>query len=709
MKRYKLENLDCANCAMKIETELKKRPDVEDVSINFPTSTLKIKTADIHAVKQHIRRIEPSVRLVSIDAGEQKGSPVRRGLLLGLFALIYAAGLVLDLYITSRAGKTISFIIFALTYISLGWKVLWKAFRNLLRGDFFDENFLMTVATVGAMLIHAFPEAAGVMLFYSIGLFLEDLALGRSRKSIRSLLAVRPDTARVITAEGELSVAPDDVRPGQLMEVRPGERIPLDGEITKGSTRIDTSALTGEAKPVRAEKGAVVYAGTINLEGLIHIRVTRPWANSSIARILDLVQNALSKKAKTEKFIRSFARIYTPVIVLIAVCIALVPPFLLAAGDFTDWLYRALVILVISCPCALVISIPLGYFAGIGKASSEGILIKGSNYIDALAGTDTFVFDKTGTLTKGNFEVSKINTKNSYSEQTLLAGAALAEYHSDHPIAAAIKKRYGRKTDPANITEHRQFSGMGVQITDSEGNTIAVGNDLLLHTLGVPHGDCGISETVAYVCINRVYAGHIIISDQVKEETGRALRRLRRNGVKKIAMLTGDSADVAADLSARLGIDEYHAGLLPEDKVSRFEQMKDSAPGSTLAFVGDGINDAAVLARADVGLAMGQSGSDAAIETADIVLMDGNLEKISEAVSLSRKTRRIILQNIIFALLVKAAFIGLGSTGLAGMWEAVFADAGVTVLAVLNALRIITKQKKPGRDADPPECRIVPE
>ncbi len=691
MTSYRLKNLDCADCALKIEKSLRQRSDVKEVHVYFAAATLRIDTDNIQQVKKHISEIEPQIVLLNSARETEKTDYKREVIILVLFSPLYAGGMVLHSLLPGFLSGIPAIAAFAVVYLGLGWRVLFKAFKNILKGRVFDESFLMATATIGAIIIRAFPEAAGVMLFYSIGLFFEDLAVNRSRRSVESLMAMKPDRAVVLDNGTERETGPENVSPGQIIIVRPGERIPLDGTVAEGEAAIDTSALTGESVPKKAAKGDEVKAGTINTDGLLQIKVKRPFIESSVSKILDLVQNALAKKAKTEKFITKFASVYTPLVVGAAVLIAVIPPFVLSAGPFSEWLYRALVALVVSCPCALVISIPLGYFAGIGKASSEGILIKGSNYIDIISKLDTLVFDKTGTLTKGNFEVTEINPRNGYTADQILGYAALAEKNSGHPVARAIIRKYSGNTDRQKIASFKNYSGMGIQAVTDKGRTITVGNDLLLHKLDIPHADCEINRTVAYVCIDNEYTGNIIINDEIRDEAGQTIRDLRRAGIRKMIMLTGDSKDVAADVSARLGLDEFHAELLPEDKEDILAKIKTENPESIIAFAGDGINDAPVLARADLGIAMGREGTDAAIETADMVLMTDNLSKIEKGISIGKRTRRIVLQNIVFALAVKIGFIALGTAGIAGMWEAVFADVGVTVLAVLNAMRIIRK------------------
>ncbi len=691
MEKYILKNLDCADCALKIENGLKKLDSVNFASINFATAQLQIDSANIKEAENLIKDLEPEVKLIdqfdhSHDHDEElnlKTELIRLGLLLTAFAggLIFIKNLELTPY---HIGE---WIVFLAVYLASGWKVLRSAGRNILKGRIFDENFLMAIATIGAMFIHALPEAAGVMIFYTLGEFFEDLALAKSRRSIKSLMEIRPDTA-LMEKDGEyVSVNPEDIETGSTILVKPGERVPLDGEVVSGESQVDTSALTGESVPRTIDKGSVILAGMVVLSGSLTVRTTKTFSNSSLSRILELVEDALQKKAKTEKFITTFARYYTPLIVFSALGIALLPPLLIPGALFSTWIYRALVILVISCPCALVISIPLGYFGGIGGASRKGILIKGSNYIDILAKVKTVVFDKTGTLTTGTFEVTEIHPRNGFSKNDLIKAAALAEAHSNHPVALSIKKAWGGTINELDVTSHEDIPGYGIK-AEIDGKIILVGNDRLLHRENIEHADCEIAATVAYIVIDNLYSGYIIISDRIKEDSAKALRELKKLGIQKTVMLTGDNEKTAKNVAAEIGIDEYYAELLPDDKVAKLTEIIAEGNGYT-AFVGDGINDAPVIALADAGIAMGELGSDAAIETADIVLMTDAPSKIAQAVKVSRKTRAIVIQNITIALVIKLLFVGLGVAGLAGMWEAVFADVGVALIAILNALRVL--------------------
>ncbi|NEO22670.1 heavy metal translocating P-type ATPase [Moorena sp. SIO4A5] len=574
-------------------------------------------------------------------------------------------------------------------YLLCGWGVLTTAGRNILRGRIFDENFLMTIATIGAIAIHELPEAVGVMLFYQLGELVQGSAVGRSRRSIRALLEVRPDTANLLV-NGEIkTVSPDQVAVGEMIRVRPGEKVPLDGEIIEGSSQLDTSALTGESVPRTVLTGDLVLAGMINQSGGLTIRVTKPFDESSIARILDLVENARSKKADTEKFITRFARYYTPVVVFLSLAVALLPPLLISGASASTWTYRALVLLVISCPCGLVISIPLGYFGGIGGAAKRGILIKGSTFLDALTQVKTVVFDKTGTLTKGNFRVTDIITHNGLSQEQLLELAAHVESGSNHPVAQSIRQAHGKPIDSSKVENYQEIAGHGI-LAQIDGKVVIAGNDRLLHREGISHHVCVADSTVAHLAVDGEYSGRILIADEVKEDAINAIQALHQQQIKTV-MLTGDSQTIANTIARRLGIDDFEAELLPEDKVNALEKILTAVNQTNhkTAFVGDGINDAPVIARADVGIAMGGLGSDAAIETADVVIMTDAPSKVADAIAIARRTLRIVWQNIIIALGVKVVFIALGAMGVATLWEAVFADMGVALLAILNASRVL--------------------
>ena len=581
----------------------------------------------------------------------------------------------------------VKLVLFLIPYAVIGWDVLWKAIRNIAHGQVFDENFLMAIATVGAFALGEYPEGVAVMLFYQVGELFQSYAVGRSRQSIAALMDIRPDYAN-IEQDGKLvQVDPEDVAVGDTIVIKAGEKIPLDGVVLEGSSAVDTAALTGESLPRDVDPGDDVVSGCINQSGLLKVRVTKVFGESTVAKILDLVENSSSKKARAENFITRFARYYTPVVVIGAVLLAVLPP-LLFGGDWSDWLQRALIFLVISCPCALVISVPLSFFGGIGGASKQGILVKGSNYLEALAKTETVVFDKTGTLTKGTFQVTAVHPDR-ISKGELLELAAMAESYSEHPISRSLREAYQKPVDASRVTDVEEISGHGVR-AKVDGHDVYAGNGKWMDRIGVSWRNCHRTGTVVHVAVDGEYAGHIVISDAVKPDAAAAIEALKREGVKKTVMLTGDVKAVGEAVAREIGIDEVHAELLPGDKVDQVERLlKNTSGKGKLAFVGDGINDAPVLSRADIGIAMGGLGSDAAIEAADIVLMDDKPSKLAVAVRISRKTLRIVRQNIVFALGIKLLFLALGAFGMANMWEAVFADVGVSVLAILNASRAL--------------------
>lgn len=588
------------------------------------------------------------------------------------------------------------FVLFLPAYFVIGWDVLWKAARNIAHGQVFDENFLMALATVGAFCTGFFgegeyPEAVFVMLFYQVGELFQGYAVGKSRKSIASLMDIRPDYANV-ERDGQLTqVDPEEVAVGDTITVKAGERVPLDGVVLEGQSMVNTSALTGESVPRQVQPGDDVISGCVNQSGLLRVRVTKPFGESTVQKILDLVENSSSKKAKAENFITKFARYYTPIVVFCALALALVPP--LFVGDWVGWVQKALIFLVVSCPCALVISVPLSFFGGIGGASRQGILVKGGNYLEVLANTEIVVFDKTGTLTKGVFNVTAIHPEE-YSESGLLEMAALAESYSDHPISRSLKEAWGKELDASRVGEVEELSGRGVR-AQVDGKTVCAGNDKLMEDIGVKWHPCHHVGTTVHVAVEGKYIGHIVISDEVKPDAKEAIAALKAQGVKKTVMLTGDAKAVGESVAKDLGLDEAYTQLLPGDKVDRVEALlSEKSPKGKLAFVGDGINDAPVLSRADIGIAMGALGSDAAIEAADIVLMDDKPSKIAKAMEISQRTLRIVQQNIVFALAVKLLVLALTPFGIANMWEAVFADVGVMVIAILNASRALQAGKK---------------
>ena len=613
-----------------------------------------------------------------------------------MVARIAASGVLLVAAVLIPYEGPWRFVLFLPAYFVIGWDVLWKAARNIAHGQVFDENFLMALATVGAFCTGFFgegeyPEAVFVMLFYQVGELFQGYAVGKSRKSIASLMDIRPDYANV-ERDGQLTqVDPEEVAVGDTITVKAGERVPLDGVVLEGSSLVNTSALTGESVPRQVQPGDDVISGCVNQSGLLRVRVTKPFGESTVQKILDLVENSSSKKAKAENFITKFARYYTPIVVFCALALALVPP--LFVGDWVGWVQKALIFLVVSCPCALVISVPLSFFGGIGGASRQGILVKGGNYLEVLANTEIVVFDKTGTLTKGVFNVTAIHPEE-YSESGLLEMAALAESYSDHPISRSLKEAWGQELDASRVGEVEELSGRGVR-AQVDGKTVCAGNDKLMEDIGVKWHPCHHVGTTVHVAVEGKYTGHIVISDEVKPDAKEAIAALKAQGVKKTVMLTGDAKAVGESVAKDLGLDEAYTQLLPGDKVDRVEALlSEKSPKGKLAFVGDGINDAPVLSRADIGIAMGALGSDAAIEAADIVLMDDKPSKIAKAMEISQRTLRIVRQNIVFALAVKLLVLALTPFGIANMWEAVFADVGVMVIAILNASRALQAGKK---------------
>ncbi|AMW30825.1 heavy metal translocating P-type ATPase [Arthrospira platensis] len=607
---------------------------------------------------------------------------------LAIITAIYILALIFNNWLKLAAWGWGEYLVLIPVYLLTGWEILVSAGKNIWRGQIFDETFLMSLATLCAIAINEVPEAVAVMLFYRIGEGFQEFSVQRSRRSIKSLLAVRPDTANLLI-NGEIkTISPQLVNVGSTIVVKAGEKIPLDGEIISGTSQIDTSPLTGESLPRAVKLGEIVLAGTINQTGLLTIKVTKPFNESSISKILELVESAQNRKAKTEKFITTFARYYTPVVVILAIAIALIPP-LLNLGSHQEWFFRALILLVISCPCGLVISIPLGYFGGVGGAARQGILVKGSTFLDDLAAVKTVIFDKTGTLTAGVFEVTEIVPYNNFTEAELIKIAAQIESLSNHPLAQAIRQYYGDSQSPTLIEDYQEIPGCGVK-GKLQNRTVIAGGDRLLHLEKIDHPLCDVGATVIHLAVDYRYAGYILISDKVRPDSVAAIEALKKQGVQKIVMLTGDNQTVADRLAKTLNIDEYYAELMPEDKVKQLEKLL-TPDNRKVAFVGDGINDAPAIARADVGIAMGGMGSDAAIETADVVVMTDSPSYVSRAIAIGRKTRRIVWQNIGLAMGIKGFFIILGIFGLATIWSAVFADVGVALLAILNATRISGK------------------
>ncbi|KWY30201.1 zinc ABC transporter ATPase [Enterococcus faecium] len=677
---------------MKIEKGVQKINGVKEATVNFTSGKLTIDAEEDHLAtieqetKKVVKELEPDVKVTEIDkekVSEHGNEKERNTLFRILFSL---AGIALLLLFDFN--EPIRLIGYLLIYLLIGYDVVKKAVMNIVKGKIFDENFLMSVATIGAMLIGEYPEAVAVMLFYQIGEYFQGLAVSHSRKSIRELMAIRPETAHVQTAEGLMTVNPEDVQIGQFVLVKPGERVPLDGTIIEGESLVDTSALTGESVPKSVYVGETVLSGFINKNKPFLVQVEKSYENSTISKLLELVENASSKKAPAENFITKFARYYTPVVVGLAVLLAVLPPLVVSGAAFSEWIYRALTFLVISCPCALVISVPLSFFGGIGGASKIGVLVKGSNYLELLAQTETVVFDKTGTLTKGDFSIQTIDTK--IDPKIFMQYVASAEQFSTHPIAQSVLEGYAGPLLPT--TNIQEFAGEGI-LAEVDGKQVLVGNHKLMERFEISFPSSQEIGTLLYLAIDQSYSGYLVIADTLKEDAVDALVQLKQAGVKNTVMLTGDSKKIADHIGKQVGVDKIYSELLPEDKVQRLEEILQRNNKKT-AFVGDGINDAPVLARADVGIAMGGLGSDAAIEAADVVIMNDQPSKIAEAIHLAKKTLKIVKQNIVFAIGIKILVLALGAFGFASMGDAVFADVGVTVLAVLNAMRSLHVKNK---------------
>lgn len=739
--RLVLNGLDCANCANKIETKVNKINGVKEATVNFSTTLLiaeikeeSLKDEIINEIKSIVKKLEPDVKVeeklnntviknttseckdsccsTSFENGEVKKCTektkinknethnhthsnglsennagvieyIKENIMLIIGTLIYLVALAYN-----GNNNSVSIILFIASYLVIGGEVILTALKNITNGEIFDENFLMSIATIGAFFIGEYPEAVAVMLFYQIGEVFQGYAVNKSRKSISSLMNIRADYANVLRSNNEVKVSPEDVSLNEVILIKPGERVPLDGVVLSGESFLDTSALTGESVPREIKAGDEILSGEINNSGVLKVRVTKEYGESTVARILELVENASNKKAPTEKFITKFSKIYTPIVVLVAVLVAIIPPIFIKGAVFSEWLYKALSLLVVSCPCALVVSIPLGFFSGIGAASKKGVLVKGGNYLEALKESEIIVFDKTGTLTKGVFKVTSINAKN-ISKDELLEITALGEANSNHPIAVSIAEAYGKKINKNEIESYKEVAGHGVEAI-IRGKNVLLGNSKLMIKNNIFYDKVNTIGTIVHIAINSEYKGNIIISDEIKENVKEAIVELKNAGIKKTVMLTGDSKEVAEKVANDIGIDEIYSELLPSDKVNKLEEVLNKKVGNgKVLFVGDGINDAPVLARADIGIAMGGVGSDAAIEAADVVLMKDKIESISDAIRISRKTNKILWQNIIFSLFIKVAVMILVVVGLTNMWAAVFADVGVTLLAVLNSMRII--------------------
>lgn len=693
MAQLQLTGIDCAACATKIEKNVNKMANVKSCSVNFTTQKLNYELTGQEAVTEFEQQLATLLPTIEPDVGIQQSptpepSPAKHAINYDLIRILVSSlGLAISYLVPLSAPAKTTLLLAA--FVVIGYDIVWTAIKNILHGEWFDEHFLMSIATIGAFGIGQYAEAVGVMLFYQVGEYFQSLAVNHSRRSIANLVAIKPTIANRLAADGTTEVvAPEAIQVGEHIVVKPGEKVPLDGVITTGDSYVDTSAITGESVPRAFHPGDELLSGTINQSGLLTLEVTKPYADSTIAKILDLVENASSQKAPTENFITRFAKVYTPIVVGIAATMAIVPPLLFGA-PFGDWLYRALIFLVISCPCALVISIPLGFFAGIGTASKNGILVKGSNYLEALNDVQTVVFDKTGTLTQGSFSVTTVHSVDQQPDE-LLALAALVEQHSTHPIGQSILAA-NQTPLTKTLSDVQETAGHGIS-GQLNGQLLQAGKASWLQASGIATltpSEVGTSVHVAY---NNRYLGYIVIADTVKPDAQTAVAQLKHAGIHQIIMLTGDNQPVAQQVSAVLGIDKYQSELLPQDKVAAVAKLtEDRATNGKIVFVGDGINDTPVLARADVGVAMGGLGSDAAIEAADIVLMSDEPTKLATAISIAKYTRRIVWQNIIFALVVKGIFLLLGAFGIATMWEAVFADVGVTLIAILNALRILKK------------------
>ncbi len=719
-KRYILEGLTCASCAAKIQDALAKMPSV-GAELNFASGTLTLNVPDKQteqAVIDTILSIEPHVKIKEISGSDNNEEEEEAGngfvimKKISYAGAFFIVGLLADYYFLPGARALgpgsikfwYVFIPYLLAYIISGYDVLKNAVAGISRKDFFSENFLMSIATLGAFVIGEFPEAVGVMLFFKVGEYFEDRAVNHSRRSIKNLLKIRANYANLLKDGRTVQVKPEVVAVGETILIRPGEKIPLDGVILQGETTVDTSALTGESMPKSLGPGDTVLSGMVNKNAVITVRVTKPFEESTVSKILELVEKAAAQKAPTEKFITKFSKVYTPVVVAAAFLIAVLPPLLYQvelfaplfshSETYSEWVYRALVFLVISCPCALVLSIPVGFFGGIGAAAKKGVLFKGSNYLEAFRSIHTMVFDKTGTLTEGVFKVVDVKPFNGFTKEELLRISAVAESHSNHPIAKSISEAYGGSIDESLIENYEEIPAHGVRVV-AEGREILAGNDRILHMDGydIEHDTCVTEGTVVHVAVDRRYAGYIVLADKIRDDAKETIQSLKKEGVKHVVMLTGDDREAAERVARELQIEEFHAELLPQQKIEIVRRLEKELEGKKekIAFVGDGINDAPVLVASDIGIAMGGLGSDAAIEAADVVLMKDRLSALLDAVYVSRRTKGIVFGNITMAFLVKGFFLVFGAIGMATMWEAVFADVGVAILAVLNSTRILKK------------------
>ncbi|MFA6873812.1 MAG: heavy metal translocating P-type ATPase [Bacteroidaceae bacterium] len=700
-----LEDLGCANCAAKMEAAIKNLDGITVASVDFVSKKLTLETESdvdfnklVEKIEGIVKKIEPDVKVVfeknsakpntksndtDDDEDEDRENRKKEIAKLIIGSAIFVVGMIFSF------PNWLELTLFLISYAIVGGGVVLHAIKGIVRGQIFSEHFLMSVATIGAFFVGEYPEGVAVMLFYLVGELFQDMAVDHSRKSISSLMDIRPDYANLKVGDELKKVSPDDVSIGDIIVVKPGEKVPLDGRVIEGTSMVDTSALTGESVPRELEPGKDALSGFINKNGVLTIEVTKDYGESTVSKILDLVQNASSQKAPTEKFITKFARYYTPVVVFGALALAVIPPLVITGATFSEWIYRALIFLVVSCPCALVISIPLGFFGGIGGASKKGILVKGSNYLEALNNVEAVVFDKTGTLTKGVFKVTGSYPQNGFTDKELIEYTAYAESYSNHPIALSIISAYNAEIDKDRIENYQEIAGHGIKV-NIDSKEVLAGNTKLMISENIAYNDTDTTGTIVHVAINGKYAGNIVISDEVKEDSVNAIKALKLLGIKKTIMLTGDLKIVADKIGKQLGLDEVYSELLPADKVEKIESLETKrSHNGKIVFVGDGINDAPVLARADIGIAMGGLGSDAAIEAADIVIMTDEPSKIATAIKIAKRTRKIVFQNIVFALGVKAIFLVLGALGVASMWEAVFADVGVTLIAVINAMRVM--------------------
>lgn len=701
-KKYILKGLNCAGCAVKIETQVNALEEIAAANLNFTTSTLTIHPKSISSLKnihnkieKIVNKLEPDVLVIdesslrSNNADDKNASHTDIFMSKNKIARLIIGSILFGTAVIFKFSFNVELTLFIFSYLLIGGDIILKALKNISKGQIFDENFLMIIATFGAFAIKEFPEAVAVMLFYQIGESFQDAAVNRSRKSIADLMDIRPDKANLKIGDTIKEVSPEEVDINDIIVVKPGEKIPIDGIILEGKSMLDTSALTGESVPRKASIGDEVLSGFINENGVLKIKVTKNFAESAVSKILDLVENAGSKKAKTEQFITKFARYYTPIVVFSAVALAFLPPIFIKGAVFSDWFQRALIFLVVSCPCALVVSVPLGFFGGIGCASKNGILVKGGNYLEALNYVDKIVFDKTGTLTQGIFEVTEINPSKNISKIELLELAAYSEAFSNHPIAKSILVQYNKAIDKTLIKDYNEIAGHGIKSIIG-GQEVLAGNSNLMEKYNISFEKSKTIGTIVYIAVNKKFIGYIVISDKIKKDSKEAIVNLKKVGINETIMLTGDSKTVGEAVAKNLNLDKAYTELLPQNKVKILEDViKESSENKKVAFVGDGVNDAPVLARADVGIAMGGLGSDAAIEAADIVLMTDEPSKIAAAIKIAKNTRRIVMENIIFALGIKLAVLILAALGMANMWIAVFADVGVALLAVMNSMRVL--------------------